>query len=83
MALLTRRSLLRGLFAAPAIVAVGNIMPVKLWRPEPIDWELYHSDWPLDYSDFADLTDVYDPRLLKMCHDVVSFHATLGSVRSL
>ncbi len=32
---LTRRSLLRGLFAAPAVVAVQNIMPVKLWVPPP------------------------------------------------
>src|SRR5215212_5400681 len=36
---LTRRSLLRGLFAAPAIVAVNNIMPVKLWvPPTPVPW---------------------------------------------
>jgi hypothetical protein len=33
MAILTRRSLLRGLVAAPAIVAAGNIMPVRLWKP--------------------------------------------------
>jgi hypothetical protein len=32
---LSRRSLLRGLFAAPAIVAVGNIMPVRLFKAEP------------------------------------------------
>jgi hypothetical protein len=31
--MLTRRSILRGLFAAPAIVSAGSIMPVKLWRP--------------------------------------------------
>lgn len=30
---LSRRSLLRGLFAMPAVVAVQNIMPVRLWVP--------------------------------------------------
>jgi hypothetical protein len=33
--MLTRRSLLRGLIAAPAVVSVGSIMPVRLWKPEP------------------------------------------------
>jgi hypothetical protein len=31
--MLTRRSILRGLFAAPAIVSAGSIMPVRLWNP--------------------------------------------------
>jgi hypothetical protein len=31
--MLTRRSILRGLFAAPAIVSASSIMPVKLWDP--------------------------------------------------
>jgi hypothetical protein len=35
MALLTRRSLLGGLFAAPAVVKAASLMPVKLWVPEP------------------------------------------------
>jgi hypothetical protein len=30
---LSRRTLLRGLFAMPAVVAVQNIMPVRLWVP--------------------------------------------------
>jgi len=34
--MITRRNLLRGLFAAPAIVAVENIMPIKLIVPDPI-----------------------------------------------
>jgi hypothetical protein len=34
--LVTRRSLLRGLVAAPAVVAVQNIMPVRLFVAEPI-----------------------------------------------
>jgi len=34
---LPRRSFLRGLFAAPAIVAYHNIMPVKLFRPDYVD----------------------------------------------
>lgn len=33
MSVLTRRNFLRGLLAAPAIVAVGNIMPVKALPP--------------------------------------------------
>lgn len=33
--LTTRRSLLWGLFAAPAVVTAANLMPVKLWVPEP------------------------------------------------
>jgi hypothetical protein len=32
--ILSRRSLLRGLVAAPAVVAIGSIMPVRLWQPE-------------------------------------------------
>jgi hypothetical protein len=36
---LSRRSLIRGLFAAPAIVAAGNIMPVRLWEPVGYPWE--------------------------------------------
>jgi hypothetical protein len=35
MAILTRRSLLGGLFAAPAVVKAASLMPVKLWVPEP------------------------------------------------
>jgi len=34
--MITKRNLLRGLFAAPAIVAVENIMPIKLIVPDPI-----------------------------------------------
>ena len=34
MSALTRRSLLRGLIAAPAVVSVASLMPVKLWVPE-------------------------------------------------
>jgi hypothetical protein len=34
--MITKRNLLRGLFAAPAIVAVQNIMPIKLFVPDPI-----------------------------------------------
>jgi hypothetical protein len=45
---LSRRSLLRGLFAAPAIVAADRIMPVKLWKPRihalPDDWTLVVKD---------------------------------------
>ena len=34
--LITRRSLVRGMFAMPAIVAFDNIMPVKVWaEPHP------------------------------------------------
>jgi hypothetical protein len=39
--MLTRRSILRGLIAAPAIVSAGSIMPVKLWKvPTPM-WRTY------------------------------------------
>jgi hypothetical protein len=34
--MLTRRSILRGLIAAPAIVSIGSIMPVRLWKPMPV-----------------------------------------------
>ena len=34
MSALTRRSLIRGLIAAPAVVSVASLMPVKLWVPE-------------------------------------------------
>ena len=33
---LSRRSLLRGLIAAPAVVVAERLMPVKLWKPERI-----------------------------------------------
>ena len=33
--LITRRSLLRGLVAAPAIIAIDRLMPVKVWE-DPI-----------------------------------------------
>jgi hypothetical protein len=35
--MLTRRSILRGLIAAPAIVSAGSIMPVKLGAVAPLD----------------------------------------------
>jgi hypothetical protein len=35
MAILTRRSLLGGLFAAPAVVKAASLMPVKLWVDDP------------------------------------------------
>jgi hypothetical protein len=54
MSLITRRSLLRGLFAAPAVVAAGSLMPVKLWKPDagrhffemPVSrlWRIYADD---------------------------------------
>ena len=51
---MNRRSFLGGLFAAPAIVAVGNIMPVKLidWatpvRGRLVSWGTYYvrGTWP-------------------------------------
>ncbi len=38
MSILTRRSLLRGLFAAPAVVAAASLMPIsaKLLPPPPL-----------------------------------------------
>jgi hypothetical protein len=52
--LLTRRSLLRGLVAAPAVVAVQNIMPVRLFVPDIRDWSLngevlWRFNWFGDY----------------------------------
>jgi len=35
MSALTRRSLLGGLVAAPAVVSAAGLMPVKLWVPPP------------------------------------------------
>jgi hypothetical protein len=40
--MLTRRSILRGLIAAPAIVSAGSIMPVKLWP------DVYVATWGAD-----------------------------------
>ena len=38
---LSRRKFLSGLFAAPAIIAIDRLMPVKaLWTPPPILWPL-------------------------------------------
>lgn len=34
--ILTRRNVLRGMFAMPAIVAFDHIMPVKLFVPPPV-----------------------------------------------
>jgi hypothetical protein len=34
--LITRRSIVRGMFAMPAIVAFDNIMPIKVWAEPPI-----------------------------------------------
>ena len=36
MILLTRRNLLRGLFAAPAIIAIDRLMPVRALLPETV-----------------------------------------------
>jgi hypothetical protein len=55
---LSRRSLLRGLFAAPAIVAVGNIMPVRLFKAEPAVKKLI---WPTNVPADAVLTRLDDP----------------------
>lgn len=54
-----RRSFLRGLIAAPAIVAYGNIMPVRLFEP------------PLLLPDglvnsFAQTKEIYAANLLNM-----------------
>jgi hypothetical protein len=35
--MLTRRSILRGLIATPAIVSIGSIMPVKLWKSSVVE----------------------------------------------
>jgi hypothetical protein len=35
--MLTRRSILRGLIAAPAIVSAGSIMPVRLWKSSVVE----------------------------------------------
>lgn len=35
--IITRRGLLTGMFAAPAIIAIDRLMPVKLWKPNPPD----------------------------------------------
>jgi hypothetical protein len=50
--MLTRRSLLRGLIAAPAIVSAGSIMPVKLWKPEQRT-----NSWLYDGLGFRRMTD--------------------------
>jgi hypothetical protein len=63
MPILTRRSLLRGLFAAPAIVAVGNIMPVKMWKP---------ALWPLTIDAHRALDEMYDPRMLAFARDALN-----------
>jgi hypothetical protein len=33
--IISRRSLIKGIFAAPAIIAAERLMPVRLWKPEP------------------------------------------------
>jgi hypothetical protein len=61
---LSRRSLLRGLFAAPAIVAAGSIMPVRLWKDEDA-----FPAWEAEYcSDFSTVETIYysPPRILKI-----------------
>lgn len=46
---MNRRHFLHGLFAAPAIVHVGNIMPVKTVLPRPQDLRLADIDAAQDY----------------------------------
>jgi hypothetical protein len=41
---MNRRSFLRGLFAAPAIIAVDRLMPIKPWLPV-IYGDGIHDDW--------------------------------------
>lgn len=35
MTIITRRNVLQGIIAAPAVIAVERLMKVKLWVPEP------------------------------------------------
>lgn len=51
---INRRALLRGLFAAPAVITIERLMPVKGWSDEPflghkflsIVGDGVHDDWP-------------------------------------
>jgi hypothetical protein len=46
---LSRRSLITGLIslvAAPAIVRVSSLMPVKAYVPETFDWSPYYTVYP-------------------------------------
>lgn len=39
--ILTRRNFLGGMVAAPAVVAAGSLMPVRLWKPaDPIGYPI-------------------------------------------
>jgi len=46
--MLARRNFLRGLVAAPAVIVVDRLMPVRLWKPEPLQlcfrWRLMTPD---------------------------------------
>lgn len=51
MTLITRRGLLKPMFAAPAIIAIDRLMPVKLWQPEVYRFRIRNSwgnDWGYD-----------------------------------
>lgn len=47
--IITRRGLLGGLLAAPAIVAADRLMPVRLWKPEGTRF-LIHNSWGKDWE---------------------------------
>ena len=52
--ILTRRNILRGMFAAPAIIAIDNLMPVKAYsfiNPDP-NVVLYKGIQKLDHAIF-------------------------------
>ncbi len=55
--LITRRSLLRGLFAAPAIIAVDRLMPVKSF---PVIWKMVGRRYRLPNGNVL-LTEVHVP----------------------
>lgn len=54
--IITRRSLICGLFAAPAIVAINNIMPVKLWKPQPV--RIVAANWEAQLIDTVDIHEL-------------------------
>jgi hypothetical protein len=47
--IVSRRGLIKGLFAAPAIIAAERLMPVRLWKPD--DFVLQFADCITWYAD--------------------------------
>jgi hypothetical protein len=65
----TRRSFLRGLLAAPAVVSASSLMPVKLFDPTPIGaWTRYSGYEPVHLT----LNDIVTSTLRNHAAEVIA-----------